>query len=111
MSHPQTNPDTFRPRLSVFSALVIAAVFAIFIVIYVSVRQDPLPARSYSGGVEDEQWKDTAVGRAAKLTELHQKEMTDATTYGWADQQAGKVRLPIERAMELTVAEMNASRK
>lgn len=111
MSHPQTNPDTFRPRLSVFSALVIAAMFAIFIVIYASVRQDPIPARSYTGGTEDEQWKDTAAGRGAKLAELHEKELADATTYGWVDQQAGKVRLPIERAMELTIAEMNASRK
>ena len=111
MSHPQTNSDALRPRLSVFSALVIAAVFAVFIVIYAFVRQDPVPARSYSGGAEDEKWKDTSAGRGARLAELHEKEMTDATTYGWVDQNAGKVRLPIDRAMELTIAEMNASRK
>lgn len=111
MSLPQTKSDAFRPRLSFFSALVIAVAFAIFIVIYALVRQDPVPARSYAGGAEDEQWKNTPAGRSAKLAELHEKEAAAATTYGWVDQAAGKVRLPIDRAMELTIAEMNASRK
>ncbi len=111
MSLPPTNPDVTRPRLSIFQAVVVAAFFAIFIVIYAFVRQSPLPSGSVSGGGEDEQWKNTSTGRAGKLTELHEKESAAATTYGWVDQQARRVRLPIDRAMELTISELNASRK
>ncbi len=111
MSLPQTNPDAPRPRLSILSAIVVTAFFAIFIVIYAFVRQSPVAARSFSGGGEEEQWKNTSAGRAGKLAEVHDKEAAAATTYGWVDQQARRVRLPIDRAMELTIAELNTSRK
>ncbi len=37
------------------------------------------------------------------LIKLRADEEAALTTYGWADRQAGVVRIPIERAMELTV--------
>ena len=52
-----------------------------------------------------DQWKYTEKGRADRLAELRGKELTTSTTYGWVDQPAGIVRLPIDRAMELVVAE------
>lgn len=54
---------------------------------------------------EADRWKFTEQGRAARLAELRGKELTGLTTYGWVDQSAGVVRLPIDRAMELVVAE------
>ena len=47
----------------------------------------------------------TPADRAALLAEHRLKEHAEATTYGWVDQKAGVVRLPLERAMELTVQE------
>ncbi len=39
--------------------------------------------------------------RKQRLADLRQKE-ADAAGYAWIDQQAGTVRLPIDRAIELT---------
>ena len=47
----------------------------------------------------------TPADRAALLAEHRQKEHAEATTYGWVDQKAGIVRLPLDRALELTVQE------
>jgi hypothetical protein len=37
----------------------------------------------------------------ANLQQFRSKELTDLTTYGWLDKNAGSVRLPIDRAKEL----------
>ena len=41
------------------------------------------------------------VNEPANLSDLHRHEQEMLTTYGWMDQNAGIVRLPIERAKEL----------
>lgn len=38
---------------------------------------------------------------ATELEELHSREDHILSTYGWADKNAGMVRIPIDRAMEL----------
>ncbi len=53
----------------------------------------------------------TAEQRQANLAALRAKELKQATTYGWADQKAGIVRLPLDRAMELTVRDFAAKRQ
>ncbi len=93
------------------TALVLIAFFAIFIIIYVISRQAPVPVGNATGAGDEEKWRYSAEGRAGKLAELRGKEHTAATTYGWVDQNAGVVRLPLDRAMELTVRDLNASRK
>jgi hypothetical protein len=40
---------------------------------------------------------------AADIVELHKKEDEILRNYGWVDRNAGVVRLPIDRAMELIV--------
>lgn len=45
----------------------------------------------------------TAAQRKDNLIKLRAKEQESAATYGWVDQKAGVVRLPVDRAMELTV--------
>ena len=57
-----------------------------------------------------DQWKYTEKGRTDRLAELRAKELGAIATYGWVDQSAGVVRLPIERAMELVVAEQGSAR-
>jgi hypothetical protein len=50
-------------------------------------------------------WKATPATRQQALAELREKQAQQATTYAWIDQKAGVVRLPIDRAMQLTAAQ------
>jgi hypothetical protein len=47
-----------------------------------------------------------AQDRAKKLKDLRDEDAKALTTYAWIDKNKGTVRVPIERAMELTVAEL-----
>src|SRR6266436_1762160 len=47
-----------------------------------------------------------AVDRAKKLKDLRDEDAKALTTYAWIDKSKGTVRVPIERAMELTVADL-----
>jgi hypothetical protein len=44
--------------------------------------------------------------RMEKLKALQEETQKDLTTYAWVDKNKGAARIPIERAMELTVAEL-----
>ncbi len=46
--------------------------------------------------------------RKALLAEHQAREQAKAATYGWVDRQAGVVRLPIDRAIELVIQENRA---
>jgi hypothetical protein len=48
---------------------------------------------------------------SADLAEFRAREEERLSTYGWIDRQAGVVRLPIERAMELVLNEGLPARK
>ena len=50
----------------------------------------------------------TSAQREATLKKLHDKESADATTYGWVDKDKKIVRLPLDRAIELTIQDLNA---
>ncbi len=76
------------------------AIFALILVVaYLPQKPEPLP----EGARTPEQ-------RKALLAELKGKEQNLATTYGWVDEKAGVVRLPLDRAVELTLQEINAKR-
>jgi hypothetical protein len=51
-----------------------------------------------------------AEARLKKLQDLRQEDAKALTTYGWIDKGKGVVRVPIERAMELTVADLAQKR-
>jgi hypothetical protein len=59
----------------------------------------------------EEQWKYTPEGRRAHLQELRAREQAALTTYAWIDRGKGIVQLPIDRAEQLTLRELNAERK
>src|SRR6516162_2872819 len=44
--------------------------------------------------------------RIERLKTLHEETQKDLTTYAWVDKNKGVARIPIDRAMELTVAEL-----
>ena len=88
--------------------------FAVFlIVLYVAY----IPQRRLAPEVDlskippEEQWKYTPEGRQAHLDEMRARETAAATCYVWIDKNKGLVQLPIDRAMELTLRELNARRK
>lgn len=83
-----------------FTATLLAVVggFSIFLVILL-VAYLPNKAAPAGDGVK------TPAERKAALAELRGKEQTTASTYGWVDKDKGVVRLPIERAVELTIQE------
>src|SRR2546421_7791723 len=47
-----------------------------------------------------------AEARAKKLKDARDEDAKALTTYSWVDKNKGTVRLPIERAMQLTVADL-----
>lgn len=83
-----------------FTATLLAVIggFAIFVVILL-VAYLPNKAAPAGDGVK------TPEQRKAALAELHGKEHTTATTYAWVDKDKGVVRIPVERAIELTIQE------
>jgi hypothetical protein len=110
MSNPPASPSlrpAEKPRpVSLFTTLFLMAVFAVFFFV---VRQFYIPVDSgaQNGPAEnlakDLEWRSTSTSRRAALNELRHTHAQQATSYDWVDKNAGVVRLPIERAMELTV--------
>ena len=75
-------------------------IFALILTIaYLPKRPEPLP----EGARTPEQ-------RAQLLQELHAKEQKAMSSYAWVDQKAGRVQLPLDRAVELTIQELNAKK-
>ncbi len=90
---------SFPHRTPVFTTLLVLVCFTLF---------GWLARRVYAphaGTVDRIEGVRTPADRAALLAEHRAREHLEATTYGWVDQKAGIVRLPLERALELTVKE------
>jgi len=89
-------------RASIVKVVAIFVLFALFmaVVFYIYV---PRQTGAYVGdGIH------TVEQRRKNLVELRAKEAGQAKSYGWVDQKAGVVQLPLERAMELTVQKYSA---
>ena len=88
---------SFPHRTPVFTTVLVIVLFALFgwmarkVYMPHATRVDPIE------GVK------TPAERKALLTDKLAKEKTDRESYAWVDQKAGVVRLPIDRAIELTV--------
>lgn len=75
-------------------------IFALILTIaYLPNKPEPLP-----------QGTKTPEERAGILRDLRAHEADVANSYGWVDQSKGVVRVPIERAMELTIDDYNRSK-
>lgn len=89
--------DLFPRRTPVFTPVLVLLAFALFGWLayryYVPRAYRVTPVAGVT----------TPAERKALLADHHQKEKMDAASYAWIDQNAGIVRLPIDRAIELTV--------
>lgn len=94
------------PGPSQFTATLFAVIggFAIFAIILFIAYLPKKPAPLADGAKTPDQ-------RKRALVELRAKEQRASTTHGWIDQAGGPVRLPTSVAVELTIAEFNASAK
>jgi hypothetical protein len=98
MSAPSSN-FSFPHRTPVFTALIVIACFASFAWLAKKIYRPHARTVQVVEGVR------TPADRKVLLGELRAKDEIAATSYAWVDQPKGVVRLPIERAMELTVRE------
>ena len=85
------------------TAAAVVGGFLIFVLILVVAYLPNKPAPLTEGTKTPEE-------RATILRELRAKESAAANSYGWVDQTKGVVRVPIERAMQLTVEDLNAKK-
>ena len=88
---------SFPHRTPVFTALVVIVCFASFVWLAKKIYTPNADTVQAVEGVR------TPDDRKKLLKEHRDKELIEATKYGWVDQKAGVVRLPIDRAIELTV--------
>jgi len=93
-----------KPGSSFWTVVAVIGGFAIFLFIlfvaYLPRQAEPITQGALS-----------PAERKAKLIELRASEQKAATSYSWINQPKGVVQLPIDRAMELTVQELNAPAK
>ena len=94
---------SFPHRTPVFTTIIVLACFTLFGWL---ARKVYVPR---AGSVDKVEGVLTPADRKALLGKNRKKEHDDSTTYGWIDQKAGVVRLPNDRAIELTVREFSAS--
>ena len=92
------NTEPIQSHLPFSTWVGVVLLFALFGVIVVAVI-GPAPR-----GDRYEQMR--AEARAKKLKDAREEESKAMTSYSWIDKNKGTVRLPIDRAMELTVAEL-----
>ena len=88
---------SFPHRTPVFTALVVLACFAAFVWLGRTIYRPQAHVVQAVEGVR------TPVERRKLLSEHRLKEQAEGSSYAWIDQKAGTVRLPIDRAIELTV--------
>ena len=92
-----SNNFSFPHRTPVFTTVLVLVLFALFGWLAHKVYS---PRAAHVDAIEGVK---TPVERKALLTDKLAKEHADAINYAWVDQKAGTVRLPIDRAIELTV--------
>lgn len=103
MSNPTAIPA--RP-VSLFTIVFLAVVFAAFFFVARHFYHPTVTAPQNAAAenlTKELEWRATAKSRRDTLSELRAQQQKQETTYGWADEKAGVVRLPIDRAMQLTV--------
>ena len=116
MNPPPDNASATGGSRAGFWVTFLAAV-GCFVVFLVVLDLAYIPQRRLAPEVDlakippEEQWKYTPEGRKAHLDEMRAREQTAATSYAWIDKSKGIVQLPIDRAMELTLQELNARRQ
>lgn len=106
---PTVAPSNPRMPARPVSLIVVAFLFVVFAAFFFLVRHyyAPAPIAPDNAAAEnlpkDLEWRATNVSRRAALSELKSEQTQRLETFGWVDQKAGLVRIPIDEAMKLTV--------
>jgi len=107
--------DSSPKPVSWVSVSAVFFCFALFLLLlrlgYLSRTALAPHAVAAEGTPEELAWKATPAARKAYLVDLRDKQQAQAAAYAWVDQPKGIVQLPLDRAMELTVQEINARAK
>lgn len=90
---------SYPHRTPVFTAIIVLISFAAFAWLANKIY------RPHADTVDKIEGVKTPAERKALLAEHRAREQSESSGYGWIDQKAGIVRLPIDRAMELVVRE------
>jgi hypothetical protein len=108
MSEPTSAP--VRPVSLLTTFFILALMAAFFFVVRHYYHVSPMPAFTDipENLPKDLAWKANRDTRRQTLADLRKEQDEQQKTYGWVDKNAGVVRLPIERAMELTVQKYSA---
>jgi hypothetical protein len=100
-------PDPAPRPVSLVAVAALFVLLSLFGLITLRVYTHHRPAAPQNEAPEnlskDLAWKATPESRKAALADLRAKQALQAVSYGWVDQKAGVVQLPISRAMELVV--------
>lgn len=107
-----TTENPARP-VSLFTIAFLFVLFASFVYVvrkvYTPSAMAPQNALAENAS-KDNAWRATSESRRATLVEVRDEQAKKAGSYGWVDQKAGVVHLPIERAMELTAQQYGAKK-
>jgi hypothetical protein len=88
--------ETDAPKNSMILAMVIGTVGALIFVVLAL-------AQFFNMAVRDEIQDKVLAQPSSALRELHAREAADLSRYAWVDQKKGIVRIPVDRAVELTL--------
>ena len=92
-------PGDFKVMVSALGYIGVMLIFILIVFFsYISNTPPPINERTIND-------------RLLTLRESRAVQQKDATTYGWVDESQGIVRIPIEKAMELTVRRLSADQK
>jgi hypothetical protein len=98
MADPESLRQVLHSRAPFFTWLGVVLLFVLFGVIVLAV---------IGPGPRGSDYEETrAKKRLENLKKLRQETEKTLSTYGWIDKKKGIARIPIDRAMELTVAEL-----
>lgn len=108
-THDHERKDVDVPALFTIAFLLLLSCIAIFIVVTLLMRYFEAHEPAVTAGqanIPATQIKEfprprLEVKPGASLTELRAVEDVDLNSYGWIDRNAGTVRIPIDRAMQL----------
>ncbi len=87
--------EQFKSSLAIYALGVIGSFLIVVVLVWAMYRY------THPGPIT----QNRAAERKKALTDLRNAEVESLNSYGWVDQQKGIVRLPIARAMELTLQE------
>lgn len=107
--------DSNSRSVSWITVVVVFAGFALFYGVVTEFYRPRASTMPYNVPAEqlpaDQAWKATPEARRAYRADLQKDQSVDAGKYAWIDQAKGSIQLPVDRAMELAVRDLNARAK